>query len=556
MSSRSVTLERLVAWAIVAGGLLLHGPLFLRSPLGPDPVMYDLQAQLVRDGGTLYRDILEPNLPGAVWLHLLVRSVAGWSSEALRVFDLLWFGVAVWLAVRLAGCDRRTGLLVAIVLATGYSTLSEWCHCQRDVWMLPFVLGAVSLRIRRLEAHDAHEGGLARLRHGIGSALAEGLLWGAAVWLKPHVVVPAVCVIVASWCVPRPSGVKGRRILTDEAVVILGGSLVGLAGIAWLIEHNAWTPFWSILTEWNRDYVAASGNRWSWARLWSVQERLAPWSLVHVVAIPVSMAVLWRQLKVSAKPGVAASHSSRAVIASALYLGWIAQSLLLQHLFDYVHVPALVLGAVVLISVWAIPSEWEWSPTRLALAGALCLVPSFALRSDQLAAWPRCFGREASPGLRAALARLPLPEWTHLARVEGFLRDHRVADGELTAYHTHTIHVYPALQVRPSTRYVFTETHLRLFPGRSGEIAEALRDSRQRYVVSDLLEAGLDPAVALDDSQVENWRFACPRGALNSFPYDQPVVFRSGPYLVHEVTGPVGPVETAFFPLAAESAGL
>jgi len=556
MFARSVSLERLVAVAIVAGGLLLHGPLFMRSPLGPDPVMYDLQTQLVQTGGTLYQDILEPNLPGAVWLHLAVRSVAGWSSEALRAFDLVWFGLAAWLAMRIAGRDRWTGLLVAVVMTTGYSTLSEWCHCQRDVWMLPFVLAAVSLRIGRREVRDEGGGQRTPSLQSVGSALAEGLLWGGAVWLKPHVVVPAVCVVIASWFRARVSGKTWGRMFAEEAGVVLGGSVVGLAGIAWLVGHDAWAAFWSVLTEWNRDYVAASGNRWSWARLWSVQERLAPWSLVHVVAIPVSLAVLWRQVKAFATPGDGALPSPRAVIASALYLGWIAQSLLLQHLFDYVHVPAMVLGAVVLASAAPVKSAWQWSSARLALAGVLCLIPALVLRGDQLAVWRHCFGTEVSPELRGALARLPLPEWTHLARVEGFLRDQQVADGELTAYHTHTIHLYPALRVRPSTRYVFTETHLRLFPSRSGEIAQALRDSRQKYVVSDLLEAGLEPAVALDDSEGDNWRQACPRGALSSFPFDQPVVFRSGPYLVHQVTGPLGPVETAFFPLAAESAGL
>ena len=74
--------------AMLVGGALVvaavRGPLFLCAPLGPDPVMYDLQARVVDDGGVLYRDILEPNLPGAVWIHSVVRHIAGWSSEALR----------------------------------------------------------------------------------------------------------------------------------------------------------------------------------------------------------------------------------------------------------------------------------------------------------------------------------------------------------------------------------------------------------------------------------------------------------------------------------------
>ncbi len=80
--------------SLVAGVLFLAFcgyavPLFLRMPLTNDAQMYDLQVRLLHQGGVLYRDILEPNLPGVVWIQSLVRNAVGWSSEALRAFDLL-----------------------------------------------------------------------------------------------------------------------------------------------------------------------------------------------------------------------------------------------------------------------------------------------------------------------------------------------------------------------------------------------------------------------------------------------------------------------------------
>jgi len=545
MIVRTAAPERLLALALAAAALLVHAPLFVRSPLGPDPVMYDLQAQLVHEGGVLYRDILEPNLPGAVWMHLAVRSTGGWSSEALRVFDLAWVSLAAWLATRFICGGIALRMCAGIAIIAGYTTLSEWCHCQRDVWMLPFVLGAVLLRCRRLERPDTSRDRL--------SSIAEGALWGAAVWLKPHVVIPAACVVVASW-INRPARMNLRTRLVTELFVIAGGALIGAAGVIWLARHDAWQPLWTMLTEWNRDYVAASGDRWSWERLWSVQQRLAPWSLVHLLAIPIAIATLVSSVRQS--PANPASPDPRHVLAAALYLGWIAQTLLLQHLFDYVHAPALLLGVVVVAGAIPATAAIGPGPRSLTLAGIVCLLPSLLVRGPQLAVWPRCLTGPASPELTSTLARLPLPEWIHLAQVTRFLKDQGVKDGELTAYHTHTIHLYPALGIRPSTRFVFTETHLRLFPSRAGEIGAALARSRQKYVVSDLLEAGLDPAAALDDSEPANWQKACPPDALKAFPFDQPVVFRSGPYLVHEVIRPVGPVETRFFPLAAESAGL
>jgi hypothetical protein len=407
--------------------------------------------------------------------------------------------------------------------------------------------------VKRLESWPpppaAQPNGISDARSvGHMSSIFEGLLWGAAVWLKPHVVVPAGCVLVVSWFCSRQVPLRQR--LLAELLVIAGGVIAGAAGVLWLVQHDAWRPLWTVLTEWNRDYLAASANRWSWGRLWSVQERLAPWSLVHVVAAPMAFATLFSTFRKSPP-----ENDVRHVLPAALYLGWIAQALLLQHLFDYVHVPAMVLG-VVMIAVAAPSPSVAWTPRRLVVAGFLCLLPSMVVRGEQLKVWSRCVFEPSSPKLTQALARLPLPVWKHLDRVTRFLRENGVKDGELTAYHTHTIHVYPALGVRPSTRFVFTETHLRLFPSRAEEISVALAGSDQKYVVSDLLEAGLEPALALDDSDPTNWRMACPRDALSAFPFDQPVIFRSGPYLVHEVTRPVGPVETGFFPLAAKTAGL
>jgi hypothetical protein len=595
MSRRRV--EVMIAAMTLAIVLAIQGPLFVRSPLGPDPVMYDLQAQVVQDGGVLYRDILEPNLPGAVWIHLTVRSLGGWSSETLRLFDLGWFLTAAWLAATLAGIRATGKLLVLAIAFSAYSTQSEWCHCQRDVWTLPFVLGAIAIRQRRTVGAQPSGCSIRTSPTALAAASAEGLLWGAAVWLKPHVIVPALAVALvdilshlageggaSAPCAMdlRPTDARGpwRTLITREALVLLGGSIAGALGILWLIMHDAWRPLWSMLTEWNREYVTAAADRWSWGRWWSVQERLMPWSLLHVVAVTFAMksVLLCFRGACSQWRGCVGSHrgltpptrradldgasmrgglaGSRPTLLAALYLGWLIQAFWLQHLFDYVHVPALLLAATVVLAAVQDQVSIEWSPRRVSFAATLAIGISLVMRSGQLELWPQCVGESGGSSLRAALGRLPLPSWPHLERVERFLRERNVRDGELTCHHTHTVHLYPALDVKPSTRYVFTETHLRLFPSRANEIGDALARSNQRFVVTSLLEAGVDPELALDDSEPENWRQLCSLRALSSFPFDQPVVFRSGPYLVHEVAGPLGPMETRFFPLAAKSAGL
>ena len=108
--------------------LILNIPLFIRMPLATDVVFYDLQAQMVLNGGTLYQDMFEANLPGIVWLHMLVRSSIGMSSDAIRVVDSMIFSGTVLLLMQ---WNRRnhlsiTGMLwIGIALFSFYFSLSE-----------------------------------------------------------------------------------------------------------------------------------------------------------------------------------------------------------------------------------------------------------------------------------------------------------------------------------------------------------------------------------------------------------------------------------------------
>ena len=138
------------AW--LAGGALVillavNLPAFLRTALDCDPILFDLFLRDMGRGRVLYRDMLENNTPAMIALHAAVRWAFGWSSEALRAVDVVVVGAGVWL---LAGwfhrdrLDRR--LFTACVLGSLYLSTTEWCHCQRDVWVLLPVMGAMLLR--------------------------------------------------------------------------------------------------------------------------------------------------------------------------------------------------------------------------------------------------------------------------------------------------------------------------------------------------------------------------------------------------------------------------
>src|SRR5206468_3945153 len=133
-----------------------------------------------------------------------------------------------------------------------------------DPWLLLPALIAARLRLARVlkpnppAPFPAREGRADQspspLRGGVGEgfrcSLFEGLIWGAAVWLKPHVVVPAFALwVVSAILIARRE--PGRRVLRDLAGLLLGGTFAGALGVAWLIGTGAWPYFLDVFLNWN-----------------------------------------------------------------------------------------------------------------------------------------------------------------------------------------------------------------------------------------------------------------------------------------------------------------
>src|SRR5262249_34043403 len=81
-ASRPVSLVRLL-WLLLVLILYINLPAFLCMGLDPDVSQWDLCARTVLEGGVLYQDAVENNLPGMLWLHVLIRSLLGWRPEVL-----------------------------------------------------------------------------------------------------------------------------------------------------------------------------------------------------------------------------------------------------------------------------------------------------------------------------------------------------------------------------------------------------------------------------------------------------------------------------------------
>lgn len=530
--------QRRLVWFAVAALLLVNVPVFLSMRLNGDATFYDLQVQCVSEGGVLYRDMLEPNLPGVVWIHAAVRAVCGWSSVALRSFDLaVLAGVITFFAAGLTprrhpvDSPAHPGAIPAALLALAclwfYFSLTTWSHCQRDMWMLLPSLGAVALRAR--VCRDLASGG----RPSLLLSFFEGCLWAAAFWIKPHIAIPAIVVLLVSL---RITGFSRRNWLTVMLVVV-GGGICGGVGSGWLIASGAWPHFWETQLEWNPEYLA-SRSRWDGgSRLVGIYQSFSPWSFAHLVAFPVALAELVRTFW-----NRSSSHDSTEpdgegqiwqCLLSALYLGWLLQSFGLQHSFSYTHVPGVLLAMAVVAGVrW--PQDWQLVPrTAVVLVLAIAAVTSPCTNMQRLNQWWSCLDGPTLEN-RARLQARPGQYWADYPAVIRYLQSQGVRGRDVFVYSSALVPLYRDLDLRPPNRYVLPDVQRAFFASRAGQMKQAISSSPARFVVTDLSGVGLqrnelervDPATGLP--------VALPSDLATHYPLTQPVVFRSGWFLVHE----------------------
>lgn len=529
-----------MAWLVLIVLLLLMLPLFLRMPLWVDTTVYDLAARNVLRGGVPYRDIFDTNLPGMVWAHMGIRSLLGWSSEALRLADILIvFATFALLVGPLQGpkTPRAARIWMFAALSAAYLSTSEFCHCQRDTWMLLPAVLAVCLRARQLDR-------LTNVSRRPGQvllwAVLEGFCWSAAFWIKPFVIIPALFVwILSAWFAVHSGRSLTRSLVLDGSGVIAGGLLSGAIGTIWLIHSGGWPFFWDIMLSWNTQYIAP----WFWVleRLRCLLFRQLPWGLLHLAAVPLAFAVLWRPMRAA----VSLEKSSwQTALLATFYLGWIVQILLLQHAWDYVLTPAMLLAVAVVVGQLRRRALSRSVVVLLVVFLGLAASRHPGLRRNRLVLWGSCWesGDRAQLLDQLALTHEEVigPTWRDLARVGKWLRQRNLQDGQVTCFGNSTCPLYLDLDLRPSVRYVHLTMTIGTFPLHRKMIRKELSESRQRYIVSDLRYFRLDPSGTEEPSDTPYLSIKFPPDYREVFPWSEPVVFRAGRYLIHEAQRPVG----------------
>ncbi len=378
------------------------------------------------------------------------------------------------------------------------------------------------------------------------AAAGEGLLWGAAVWIKPYVIIPAIACWLAGLIFGIRHGSLNRLTGTLDALgLIVGGAIAGGAGCGWLITSGSWPHFWDMMLHWSGEY-RSSGNALRLRIITNIAWYVfyCPWSLLTFIALPLAVG-LGRKSFQEAGDEPARPRLAGGLLLGVLYFAWLLQASLIQLSHEYV-LAVTPLMAIPLLCCWdriAVPSLLlRWAMVGF-FAWALAVHPLAKPRA--LATWPLCFMQGSSPLVKDRLstdaARHVMGEahWQDLDKVAEFLRSRGVGDGDVTVWDDSSQWLYTDLKISPSNRFIHTAVWLTFFPSRRGEIIQEIQASGARYVVTDVQMAGYSARVAREDYQRDEPTL--PTGMpsqLDTFPWNQPVVFRAGRYLVHEIQPP------------------
>lgn len=505
---RSVRLPQAITLVALVVGL----PLFLRSPPWCDITLYQMAARNILHGGIHYQDIFDTNLPGFVWVVTTLYWLFGPNVIALRVVDLTVVLGIVLLLDRIAkwGGATPAGRWWAVAAAAVFYPFTvEMSHAQRDTWMMLPAVAAVALRFRRATGTAA--GG-----SPLWLSFLEGAVWGAGVWMKPHIALMALCVwLLTAWRLAADRPNPWRSLLADLIGNILGGLAVGIPGVLWMYASGVMGPFIDVFTEWNPRYMKLSRHEYP-TRVVTELHWFPPWSLWLVVTVPIAVLSLldaapwwgrardaehptgflgrWLPIRLWDRDAGSDARFVRGVIGG-LYLVWAWQAFIIQRGFEYAHVPETFL----MICIWTM-HRWAWVPivfVWLAITSSVWLVadlhpgtrawidnlepldrrdflPRHTLADpNRLKLWPRCFRLGMSDreryqlwdDLRQHPPHEASPGWEELYEVTEFLRARGVKDGEVIAWFDSPHAAYLMLDIDPAFRYMHVHTAISISVG-------------------------------------------------------------------------------------------
>ena len=224
--------RRDVALAAIAVLFFVQAVVRLASHLAPDVAWYLYAGGRLLDGGVLYRDVVEANLPLGVWLSMPVvaaaRATGAGSALVLKLVLLLLTALSVALSARFiaAASDVTAGAkhFILILTAALLLFLPGADFGQRDHVMILVVLPWVLLKWNRLIQREVP----------FGIAAFAGLLAATGFWLKPHFLFAFFAVELSLAMATR----SARDIVRIETLAVVACGVVYLIAVPTLFPRD------------------------------------------------------------------------------------------------------------------------------------------------------------------------------------------------------------------------------------------------------------------------------------------------------------------------------
>ncbi|MBN1309946.1 MAG: hypothetical protein JXB30_00915 [Anaerolineae bacterium] len=211
-----------------------------RTGYDPAWLMYD--ARLIDQHHLVpYRDFHEINLPGSLYLYLLIGKAIGYTNESLlRIIDLGCLGaisLATWIWLRPMGHKVAWG--AAVLFGVGYLTSDITVNIQRDYFIILPLACSAALSIR-----FPHWSPMVR-------SLLIGILGGLVATIKPHALIgwPVLFGFIyhdVQRTQPRRLPIQALRI---GLPALLGLSLPVAIMIVYLVNSGSWSDFIELETK-------------------------------------------------------------------------------------------------------------------------------------------------------------------------------------------------------------------------------------------------------------------------------------------------------------------
>lgn len=532
-----MTARSILGWMALLLLLLVGLPFHVCMPLWVDAHFFDLAAKVLLRGGILYQEVFYTGPPAMMFTQAAIRSVVGWSSEALRAVDFLMVLSSILLltCVVLPPSPWSGGRVWATVLLLFfYLGTNEQSHCEPDVWMLLPALIAFLLRVRQareLMQPNVKPTSLAAW------ACVEGLLWGVAILFKPFVLMVTVgCwALTLLWTRAAFQGTTGR-LAADLLGLLSGGLFVGALTLAWMVHSGNWPYFAEFFHGgWAGEYYNQSPG-WQTRIINSLQAPW-PWGMLHLVAIPLALRSIFLSFwRIPTAGPNSLTQDFTLPLLSASYLLWFYQANFIQYQAAYHQVPPVMLGLVLFLGTARRSTfRFFWASTLVSFC-VWAAVEHPLTHLPRLSLWTTCWKEGATPRLWDELGLLSYssvsPNHVELEMVAEFLRDQGVRDRELTCFSVSTLSLCKKLDIKPSTRFLLLHTILIAFSRHREVIVREVDSSPQRYFVWDVRSRGIPPAQEREEVML-------PAAIGDVYPFfREPVVFRSGRFVVHRIRPP------------------